>query len=340
MIYLKNITKYYNDCTALNDVNLHIPAGRIYGIIGESGAGKSTLVRCINLLEAPDTGQVIVNNQDLTQLKGQELRDCRRNIGMIFQHFNLLSSRTVFDNIAFPLELIGQNKSQIKEAIMPLIELTGLSDKVHHYPSQLSGGQKQRVAIARALASQPKILLCDEATSSLDPNTTKAILSLLKDINQRLGITIIIITHEMDVARAICDNVAVMAQGKIIEDNRVEQIFLNPKSELAQQFVHSVTHGKNSDNKHQGYTQDASSGGHPLLRLAFVGEQASAPIITQTAKKFGVDFSILHGDIETINGKSMGFLLVKLIGPEDQTDQALTFLREQQLTVEVIGYAQ
>lgn len=340
MIHLKNITKRYNDHIALNNVSMHIPVGCIYGVIGESGAGKSTLVRCINLLESPDSGQVLIEDQDITQLSGQALRENRRNIGMIFQHFNLLNSRTVFDNIALPLELSGHSKEKIREIVTPLIELTGLSDKTHDYPAQLSGGQKQRVAIARALSCEPKILLCDEATSALDPNTTKSILSLLKDINRRLGITIILITHEMDVARAICDNVAVMAQGEVIENNCVEQIFLNPQQALTQQFVHSVTHEKTLGDNNRFFSSDENTGSHPILRLAFVGEQASTPVMTQAARKFDIDFSILHGNIETINDKSMGFLLVKLMGSQEKTQLALTFLHEQQLNVEVLGYAQ
>jgi len=338
MIHLKNITKHYKNHTALDNVNLHIQEGYIYGIIGESGAGKSTLVRCINLLESPDTGQIIVDNDDITQLKGKALREKRHTIGMIFQHFNLLNSRTVFGNISLPLELNGKNKTEINNTITPLLELTGLSDKKNAYPAQLSGGQKQRVAIARALANEPKILLCDEATSALDPNTTKSILSLLKDINSRLGITIVLITHEMDVARAICDEIAVMSQGKIIETNSTEQIFLNPQEKLTRQFVHSVTHEKNiidcSSDDQRPETQQYS-----LVRLAFIGEQATDPIVSQAARKFDIDFSILYADIETINGKSMGFLLVKLLSNQEKTSKVLDFFKSQHITVEVIDYA-
>ncbi len=333
MIRLNNITKRYKHHVALDNVSLHVPKGIIYGVIGESGAGKSTLVRCINLLEAPDSGQVIVDNKNITELKSNTLRQSRRKIGMIFQHFNLLNSRTVYGNIAFPLELIGWSKAKIEITVQPLIKLTGLENKVSQFPSQLSGGQKQRVAIARALASEPDILLCDEATSALDPNTTKSILNLLKDINKRTGITIVLITHEMDVARTICDHVAVMAKGKVIENNSVEQIFLNPQQPITQQFVHSVTQTKQ-------ITEDQSKEyQYPLLHITFVDQVASEPLITMTARQFSVDFNILHGDIEMINDKNMGFLLVKLIGEKHNTSKALEFLlQNNNINVEVISH--
>lgn len=334
MIQLKNIAKYYGRYKALDNVNLDIPEGSIYGIIGVSGAGKSTLIRCINLLEVPDEGQVIVQGQDITKLKEAKLRDHRRKTGMIFQHFNLLSRRTVYENIALPLTLSKMSKEQIKEKVMPLIHLATLTDKVNCYPAELSGGQKQRVAIARALVSQPSILLCDEATSALDPNTTKSILTLLKDINNSFGITILLITHEMGVVRTICDKVAVMANGTVIEQNSVEQIFLNPQEVLTKEFVHSVTHEKQSASK----AKNNNTEGYPVIRMTFIGKQAQSPIITATARKFAVDFSILHGDIETINDKSMGFLMVKVIGSKQKTEQAIAFLREQHLAIEVVRY--
>ncbi|MCY4178232.1 MAG: methionine ABC transporter ATP-binding protein [Endozoicomonadaceae bacterium] len=336
MIQLKNLTKYYAGYKALDNVSLDIHEGSIYGIIGASGAGKSTLIRCINLLETPDSGKIIIQNQDVTQFTGNKLREHRRKTGMIFQHFNLLSCRTVYENIALPLTLSNLPKPQIKEKVMELVQLAGLTDKVKHYPSQLSGGQKQRVAIARALINQPDILLCDEATSALDPNTTRSVLTFLKDINRRFGITILLITHEMEVVRTICDTVAVMADGAIIEENSVEQIFLNPQKKLTQTLVHSVTHERQPARK----TVNDSSEGYPVIRLAFMGKQAQAPVITTTAKKFAVDFSILHGDIETINDKSMGFLMTKVIGSEEKIEQAIAFLREQHITVEVVGYEQ
>lgn len=243
MIKLSNITKVFQQgsrtITALSDVTLHVPAGQIYGVIGSSGAGKSTLIRCANMLERPTSGQVLVDGQDLTSLSESELTRARRQIGMIFQHFNLLSSRTVFGNVALPLELDNTPRAEIKKRVTELLELVGLADKHDAYPANLSGGQKQRVAIARALASNPKVLLCDEATSALDPATTRSILELLKDINRRLGLTILLITHEMDVVKRICDQVAVISQGQLIEKRQRQRSVLTPENP-AGPAVHSV----------------------------------------------------------------------------------------------------
>src|SRR5579859_3251829 len=224
----------------LQDLSLSVKKGEIFGIIGRSGAGKSTLIRCINMLERPTAGRVTIDGQDITALSGASLRDARRRIGMIFQHFNLLSSRTVFDNVAFPLELHGMSKAQIEQEVLPLLELVGLSEKRTAYPSQLSGGQKQRVAIARALASKPAVLLCDEATSALDPETTQSILALLKDINQKLDLTILLITHEMPVIKAICDKVAVLDKGVVVEQGPVFDIFTAPKAPVTKLMVHDL----------------------------------------------------------------------------------------------------
>ena len=246
MIKLNNITKIFElpskKLTALDNVSLNIEKGQICGVIGASGAGKSTLIRCVNLLEKPTSGSVIVDGVELTGLSDRELVRARRQIGMIFQHFNLLSSRTVFENVALPLELEGESKAKIQEKITALLDLVGLSEKRDAYPSNLSGGQKQRVAIARALASDPKVLLCDEATSALDPATTQSILKLLKEINRTLGITILLITHEMEVVKQICDQVAVIDQGRLVEQGTVGEIFANPKTELAQEFIRSTFH--------------------------------------------------------------------------------------------------
>ncbi len=246
MIKLNNITKIFTlpdkKLTALDNVSLHVPKGQICGVIGASGAGKSTLIRCVNLLERPTHGAVIIDDVDLTQLSDAELVKTRRQIGMIFQHFNLLTSRTVFENVALPLELENKSKAEIQEKTTALLALVGLSDKHNVYPANLSGGQKQRVAIARALASDPKVLLCDEATSALDPATTQSILKLLKEINRTLGITILLITHEMEVVKRICDQVAVIDKGRLIEQGTVSEIFSNPKTELAQEFISSTFH--------------------------------------------------------------------------------------------------
>ena len=245
MIELKNVSKTFKtnqkEVQAVKNVNLTVDAGEIFGVIGYSGAGKSTLVRCINLLERPTEGQVIIENTDLTQLKEKELRTERQNIGMIFQQFNLLASRTAYQNVEFPLKGRGYSKEEIREKVESLLDLVGIADKANTYPSELSGGQKQRVAIARALATDPKILLCDEATSALDPQTTKSILKLLKEVNRKLGITIVIITHEMEVIKEICHRVAVMEDGYVVELNDVVSVFSNPQAQITKEFIRSTS---------------------------------------------------------------------------------------------------
>lgn len=341
MIELKNLNKVFKaggkEVKAVDGIDLSVPEGSIYGVIGSSGAGKSTLIRCVNLLERPTSGQVIVGGQDLMQLNERQLREARRNIGMIFQHFNLLSSRTAYDNIALPLELAGAGKDEIAEAVTPLLELTGLSDKRDNYPSQLSGGQKQRVAIARALASKPQVLLCDEATSALDPQTTSSILTLLKDINRKLRITVLIITHEMDVVKSICDRVAILSHGRLIEENDVEQFFLNPQTRLAREFVCSAIHEKPAVEVESRFQQEKTEGAHPVIRITFVGQRVVEPLITQAARKFDTDFVILQANIETVHDKSMGFLMVAVVGDEASVEATLDFLNES-VQVEVAGY--
>lgn len=341
MIELKNLTKVFKaggkEVRALHDINLSVPEGSIYGVIGSSGAGKSTLIRCVNMLEHPSSGQVIVDGQDLTHLAGKGLRLARHNIGMIFQHFNLLSSRTVYQNIALPLELAGASKPEIETAVAPLLDLTGLKEKRDSYPSQLSGGQKQRVAIARALASKPRVLLCDEATSALDPQTTRSILALLKDINRELKITVLIITHEMDVVKTICDRVAILSHGQLIEENDVESFFLNPETELAREFVRSAIHEKPAAEVESRFQSEPKEGSRPVVRITFVGQRVVEPLITRAAKRFGTDFVILQADIETVHGKSMGFLMVEIMGEESDVEASMKFLKDN-VQVEVVGY--
>ncbi|WP_281647094.1 methionine ABC transporter ATP-binding protein [Parendozoicomonas sp. Alg238-R29] len=342
MIQFKSISKTFQGGSgpvhALDNISLHVPEGCIYGVIGSSGAGKSTLIRCANLLESPTSGEVLVAGQNLIELSPAELRSARREIGMIFQHFNLLSGRTVFQNIALPLELAGKSSSDIENAIAPLLELVGLVDKRDSYPAQLSGGQKQRVAIARALASQPKVLLCDEATSALDPQTTVSILNLLKDINKKLGLTILLITHEMDVVKSICDRVAILSQGRVIEENDVESFFVAPQTELAREFVRAAIHEKPaSDISHQ-FRQGYVEGSRPVLRITFVGQNVVQPLITQAARLCQVDFNILQADIETVHSKTMGFLMVDVVGEEQGVQDAQAFLQKHDLQVEVVGY--
>lgn len=304
MITFENITKTYGGKTkvqALKGISLTINDGEIFGIIGKSGAGKSTLVRCINMLEKPTSGKVIIDDKELTAMNDSQLRKERKNIGMIFQHFNLLSSRTVYDNIAFPLELAGASKDVIKSKVQSLLELVDLTEREFNYPSQLSGGQKQRVGIARALASDPKILLCDEATSALDPQTTKSILSLLKDINKRLGITVILITHEMAVVKEICDRVAVIEGGVIKEQGRVIDIFTNPTSDTMKEFVKSVINMELPQGiRNMGLTDQPSPDSHMLVRLRFKGNVTNDPLVVHVARKFNIDVSVLYGNIDYI----------------------------------------
>lgn len=343
MIKLKNITKIFNisgkKLTALDNVSLDVPKGGICGVIGASGAGKSTLIRCVNLLERPTSGSVIVDGKDLTQLSDSALIQERRHIGMIFQHFNLLSSRTVFDNVSLPLELEGITKDKIQQKVTALLALVGLTDKQHVYPSNLSGGQKQRVAIARALASDPKVLLCDEATSALDPATTQSILTLLKEINRTLGITILLITHEMDVVKRICDQVAVIDQGQLVEQGSVSEIFSNPKTALAQQFISSTFHYQLPDEYIEQLSEvPTSANSSPVIRFEFTGRSVNAPLLSQTARKFSVSFNILMSQIDYAGGTKFGFTIAEVEGDEDAITQAKTYLMESNVRVEVLGY--
>ncbi|PJG85481.1 methionine ABC transporter ATP-binding protein MetN [Conservatibacter flavescens] len=345
MIQLKNVSKIFDvsgkRLTALDNINLHVPKGQIFGVIGASGAGKSTLIRCVNLLERPTFGEVVVGGQELTQLSEQELVHARRHIGMIFQHFNLLSSRTVFDNIALPLELENKPQNIIQQKVNELLELVGLSDKKDAYPANLSGGQKQRVAIARALASDPKVLLCDEATSALDPATTQSILKLLKEINRTLGITILLITHEMDVVKRICDQVAVIDKGQLVEQGTVSEIFSNPKSELAQEFISSTFH----INLPEEYLEKLSDSpkhnqAWPIIKFEFTGRSVDAPLLSQASKKFGVELSILSSQIDYAGGVKFGFVIAEVEGDEDAITQTKIYLMENNVRVEVLGYVE
>lgn len=324
MISINHLTKVFTQGTgetaALNDVSLHVDRGEIFGVVGPSGAGKSTLIRCVNLLERPTSGSIQVNGQELTTLSSQELRSARQNIGMIFQHFNLLSSRTVAGNIAFPLEIAGMDKSSIKRRVDELLELVGLIDKANAYPSQLSGGQKQRVGIARALANEPLVLLSDEATSALDPQNTTAILDLLKDLNRRLGLTILLITHEMDVVKQICDRVAVLQEGRIVEQGSLFDLVARPGSLLAQSFLSL----KAEEPKKTGVTSAV---------ITFIGQTADQPVLASLVRQFEVEVNILGGSIQTIGQQRIGQLQVEIKG--EQTQQALAHLHNMGLRVEV-----
>ena len=345
MIKLNNITKIFTlpdkKLTALDNVSLHVPKGQICGVIGASGAGKSTLIRCVNLLERPTHGAVIIDDVDLTQLSEAELVKTRRQIGMIFQHFNLLTSRTVFENVALPLELENKSKAEIQEKTTALLELVGLSDKHNVYPANLSGGQKQRVAIARALASDPKVLLCDEATSALDPATTQSILKLLKEINRTLGITILLITHEMEVVKRICDQVAVIDKGRLIEQGTVSEIFSNPKTELAQEFISSTFHITLPEEYLENLSDTPKHAkSYPIIKFEFTGRSVDAPLLSQASKKFGVELSILTSQIDYAGGVKFGFTIAEVEGDEDASTQAKVYLMENNVRVEVLGYVQ
>ena len=323
---------------ALSDVSLHVPAGQIYGVIGSSGAGKSTLIRCVNLLERPTSGRVLVDRQELTALSERQLTQARRQIGMIFQHFNLMNSRTVFGNVALPLELGSLSREAIKQRVTELLELVGLADKQDAWPANLSGGQKQRVAIARALASNPKVLLCDEATSALDPATTRSILELLKDINRRLGLTILLITHEMDVVKRICDQVAVISQGELIEKDSVSEVFSHPKTPLAQQFIQSTLHLDIPEDYQQRMVSQPAAERVPLLRLEFTGKSVDAPLLSEAARRFNVNNNIISAQMDYAGGVKFGIMLAEMDGAESDANAAIAWLQENHVKVEGLGY--
>ncbi|MDY7224007.1 methionine ABC transporter ATP-binding protein [Halalkalibacterium halodurans] len=338
MISLDGIRKVFKaktgSVTAVDGVNLKINEGEIFGVIGYSGAGKSTLIRMLNMLERPTEGSVIVAGKDLSKLSDRDLRIERQKIGMIFQHFNLLWSRTVRKNIAFPLEIAGVPKKEREKRVDELINLVGLEGREEAYPSQLSGGQKQRVGIARALANNPKVLLCDEATSALDPKTTDSILDLLVDINEKLGLTIVLITHEMHVIRKICHRVAVMEAGKVVEEGPVLDVFRKPKEHITKEFVKQVTEPEETV---QHLLNEVKSG--RIVQLTFVGESAEKPLITNLIRTFAVDVNILQGKISKTQEGSYGTLFIHLDGPKDEIEKAITYMHEQQLELEVIAGA-
>lgn len=343
MIDLKNVSVTFSgdqqkEIKAVQDVSLRVAEGDVYGIVGYSGAGKSTLVRTINLLQRPTNGQVVVNNKILTNMNESELRNARKKIGMIFQHFNLMDSRTIFDNVAFPLKRSTLTKKEINDKVLDLLELVGLGDKAKAYPSQLSGGQKQRVAIARALANDPEILLCDEATSALDPKTTSSILALLKKLNKDLNLTIVIITHEMQVVKEICNKVAVMEDGYVIEKGSLLEIFTSPQNQLTKDFINTATHVD------QGIETVLT---HPTLlnlkendvlaKLSFVGGSTSEPLIAKLNNSFQVQGNILFGNVEILQDTPVGTLLLVLSGSPEKISEAITYLQTNDVAVTIIS---
>ena len=329
MIELRHISKIFptadGDFQALSDVSLTIQDGDIFGIVGMSGAGKSTLVRCINLLERPTRGEVLIDGEDLMAMSPAQLRQKRRSISMIFQQFNLLMQRTCLKNICFPMEIAGVPKAEARKRALEYLDIVGLPDKANAYPAQLSGGQKQRVAIARALASDPKVLLCDEATSALDPKTTRDILHLIKDINQRLGITVVVITHEMGVVEAICTHVAVLEHGVLQETGTVEEIFSNPRTEAGRRLVYP-----------DGVVIDQLPAAN-VIRIAFNGGSSYEPLIASLAIDCGVKANILGADTRNVNGKAFGTMLLGLPNDRAQIDKAMNYIKSQpNVTVEEV----
>ena len=346
MIKLDHITQTYKtpegrEFKALDDVSIEIRPGEIFGIIGRSGAGKSTLVRCINLLNRPSEGTVTVDGKNLTELSEDELRESRRSIGMIFQHFNLMPSRTVAGNVAYPLKGSGLSKEDIQKKVATLLELVGIGDKADAYPSQLSGGQKQRVGIARALTNDPKVLLSDEATSALDPETTVATLALLKRINKELGLTIVMITHEMQVVKQICERVVVMNYGKIVEQGKVVDIFMSPQHETTKALIGNVMArdmpASILDRFRKARENHPNSDAVYLLRLAFSGNEVTRPVISECSRRFNLDFNILRGTVDDVQGQTLGSLTVLIEAESSVFIEAVNFLRENGVVVEEIN---
>jgi len=342
MITLDRINKVFSSksaqITAIDEVSLSIDEGEIYGIIGYSGAGKSTLIRMLNGLEQPTSGEVLINGENLNQLSKSELREKRQKIGMIFQHFNLLWSRTVKENIEFPLEIAGVGKNQRSRRAEELIRLVGLEGREDAYPSQLSGGQKQRVGIARALANDPKVLLCDEATSSLDPQTTEDVLDLLVEINERLNLTIVVITHEMHVIRKICKRVAVMEAGNIVEEGKVIDIFKNPQNEATKQFIRKDADPdvESTDEVFEKLARQFPNS--QLFHLKFHGGEAQAPIISQVSREHEVDVNIIQGNIQSTQDSLIGSLYVQLLGDDENIQKALEEFKRMNVETEVIDH--
>ncbi len=341
MIELTHISKDFasggRTVHAVQDVSLSIGKGEIFGIIGFSGAGKSTLVRCINLLERPTSGSVTVDGKEMTALSARELRQARKKIGMIFQHFNLMPSRTVFGNVAYPLRGSGLSREQIADKVHRLLELVGIGDKAEAYPKQLSGGQKQRVAIARALANDPNVLLCDEATSALDPQTTKAILRLLKNLNEKLGITVVIITHEMAVVKEICDRIAVMEHGRVVEQGEVFNVFADPRQEITRSFIHTTSNLRKIEELIEEDSPVVQlKPGELIVRLSYIQRNVSEPLISTVSRKFDITLNIIFSDIAIVQNAPIGGTVAIISGEREQITQAIAYLIEKNVGVEVI----
>ncbi|TXL72031.1 methionine ABC transporter ATP-binding protein [Vineibacter terrae] len=342
MLELVELTKIYpgakDPVVALDKVSLTVGRGEIFGVIGRSGAGKSTLIRCINLLERPTSGTVSVDGHDLSSLGDQALNRARREIGMVFQHFNLLSSRTAFDNVALPLEIAGTRPAEIRPRVAELLELVGLSGEAGRYPAQLSGGQKQRVGIARALANRPKVLLCDEATSALDPETTIQILDLVADINRRLGVTVVLITHEMSVVRRIADRVAVLEAGRVLESGPVYDIFTRPAFETTRRFVAETVGYEVPAALLAMVAENPGIGAATLMRVSLVGVPPGEPLMSRLVRNFAIDVRIVAGRIDAIQGRPFGSLVVLTTGTPHDIAAALDYMRQRNVQIEVLGH--
>ena len=342
MITTQGLTKVYRsrgrEVTALDGVDLHVRPGEVYGVVGTSGAGKSTLIRCVNMLERPTSGSVTVDGVELTALPGgenragRELREARRRIGMVFQHFNLLSSRTVQQNVELPLEIIGLDRTERRRKAAELLDLVGLADRARSYPAQLSGGQKQRVGIARALAGDPKVLLSDEATSALDPETTRSILALLRDLNRQLGLTVLLITHEMDVIKSVCDSAALMRGGRIVESGVLTDLLATGGSQLARDLFPLGEFAA-------GPAGHAGHAGRTVVEITFQGDTPAQPFVSQLARTYQIDINILGAAVETVGGRMVGRMRVELPGSHQDNVVPIGYLREQGLQVDVLTAA-
>ena len=336
LIEIVNLNKSFQSGTdsigAVENVNLSIAKGDIFGIIGFSGAGKSTLLRCLNRLEEPDSGEVIIEDIDILKLNETEMRRQRKEIGMIFQHFNLMNQKTIYDNIAFPLKIEKWDKREIDRRVVELLQYIGLEDRAHAYPSELSGGQKQRVAIARAIANSPKVLLCDEATSALDPSTTESILNLIRDIRDKFNITVVMITHQMEVLRQICDNVAIMDHGRIVEQGDVVSIFKNPQTKISREFIGTLS---TPEGKEEILNPDKFKG--KIIRLTFVEHTHNKPIISQLIKNFDLDVNIISGNINQLKSEKVGNLIIEIDSTDEVLREVLNFLEQSNVHAEVIS---
>jgi len=338
MIVLQDVNKTFGKkrekkVQALKNINLTINKGEIFGVVGFSGAGKSTLLRSVNLLEKPTSGKVWINDVDMMELSPKDLRKERKKIGMIFQQYNLLHAKNIFQNVAMPLVLEKRPKAEIEKRVMELLAFVGLEDRAYHYPEQLSGGQKQRVGIARALATNPDILLSDEATSALDPNTTEAVLELLKKVRDEFGVTILMITHEMNVVKEICDRVAVMENGEIVEQGSVMDVFTEPQSDITESFVRTVLNSSIPNSIRTLIEEQSDSGSSAFYRVIFKGPSTGSPLLSETAKKFDVDINVVHGMITELQEQPFGNLVVNFSGESQEVERALQFMKSRDVVI-------